>query len=258
MSSAPTVAVNYWPDSACARAFWGQQEVPPYQRLLLHTTDWLNPKPGDRWLDLGCGGGRLTRAIWEKSGGSVAEIVGLDCAAANENAYRKLRESVWPIAADDQIQFQCSDFSGGLAKWENARFDGAVSGLAIQYAESYSQERGCWTTDAYDHLIREVHRVLKRGASFVFSVNVPQPSWGKVAVRSWRGFFRTPRPFRYLKRSWRMMRYGAWLSRQAQTGRFHYLPKAHVIERLIATGFEEIEHRLTFARQAYLFRCRKP
>ena len=30
-------SVNYWPDSACAKAFWSQHELPPYQELLAHT-----------------------------------------------------------------------------------------------------------------------------------------------------------------------------------------------------------------------------
>ena len=100
--------------------------------------------------------------------------------------------------------------------------------------------------------------MLRPGGSFVFSVNVPRPSWGRLAFRSWRGFFRTARPFRFLKRSWRMMRYGAWLSREAQTGRFHYLPISQVTEKLMQAGFTNIEHRLTFAKLAYLIRCRKP
>jgi ubiquinone/menaquinone biosynthesis C-methylase UbiE len=249
--------VNHWPDSACARAFWGQQEVPPYQRLLAHTVAWLHPRPGDRWLDLGCGGGRLTRAIWEKSGGAVAEIVGLDCAAANELAFQRLRQTLEPPPADSQLRFQCTNFSGGLASWPSASFNGVVSGLAIQYAESYSEERDCWTTDAYEHLLHEVYRVLRPGGTFVFSVNVPRPSWRKVAFRSWRGIFRTPRPWRFIKRSWRMMRYGAWLRREALRGRFHYLPMPQVAEKLRAAGFTGIEHRLTFARQAYLIRCHK-
>ena len=58
----------------------------------------------------------------------------------------------------------------------------AVSGLAIQYAESYSETEQRWTQEAFDRLLREVHRVLKPGAAFVFSVNVPEPSWGRVAL----------------------------------------------------------------------------
>ena len=63
--------VNYWPDRKCARAFWTQCEVPPYRRLLADTAAWLDPAPGERWLDLGCGGGQLTHALWEKSGGFI-------------------------------------------------------------------------------------------------------------------------------------------------------------------------------------------
>jgi ubiquinone/menaquinone biosynthesis C-methylase UbiE len=258
MSTARSTSVNHWPDSACAKAFWGQQEVPAYQRLLCHTTEWLEPKPGDRWLDLGCGGGRLTRALWEKSGGSVAEIIGLDCAAENEVAFRRLRQSSWPTPSANQIRFQCADFSNGLASWSDAHFSGVVSGLAIQYAESYCSRQSRWTSNAYDHLLREVFRVLQPQGAFVFSVNVPQPAWGRLALRSWKGFFRTNRPLRFLKRSWRMMRYGAWLSREAGQGRFHYLPIEQVVEKLASAGFVQIEYRLTFARLAYLIRCRKP
>src|SRR5262249_61484223 len=82
MSTTQVVPVNYWPDTACAKAFWGQHELPAYRRLLADTTAWLDPQPFERWIDLGCGGGQLTRALWEKSNGTLAEIVALDCAAA--------------------------------------------------------------------------------------------------------------------------------------------------------------------------------
>ena len=93
----PATAVrNYWPDAKCAKAFWSQHEVPPYRQLLADTLDWAAPSPGERWLDLGCGGGAISRAIWERTGGRVAEVVGADCAAANEDAYARLRETLTP------------------------------------------------------------------------------------------------------------------------------------------------------------------
>jgi ubiquinone/menaquinone biosynthesis C-methylase UbiE len=249
--------VNYWPESACARAFWGQQEIPPYRRLLADTTAWLDPRPGDRWLDLGCGCGKLTQALWEKSGGTVAEIVGLDCAADNEKAFQRLRATAQPAPSEDRVRFLRADFSSGLAAWGEGAFDGVVSGLAIQYAESYSEQRGCWTTEAYDRLLAEVYRVLRKGGWFVFSVNVPEPTWVKVALGSWKGIFHTPKPLRYLKRSLRMLRYGSWLKKEARRGRFHYLPVESVGAKLSATGFRAVEHRLTFAGQAFLIRCKK-
>jgi ubiquinone/menaquinone biosynthesis C-methylase UbiE len=256
--SSHSAAVNYWPDEACARAFWSQRDVPPYRRLLADTTDWLDPRPGERWLDLGCGGGQLTRALWEKSGGTLGEIVALDCADANERAIANLRDQLQPPASGEQVRFLHADFSAGLGCYPDASFDGVTSGLSIQYAESYSAERGGWTSDAYDRLLADVCRVLRPGGRFVFSVNVPEPAWLKIALYGVPGFFRTRQPGRYLKNSLRMLRYGAWLKREARRGRFHYLPHATVQAKLRVAGFGAVAHRVSFAGQAYVFRCHRP
>ncbi len=256
MSAAP--AINHWPEAKCAKAFWDQQAAPPYRELLRDTAAWLEPRAGQRWLDLGCGSGQLTRSLWEKSSGTLAEIVALDCAAVNEQSIARVRASVRPRPATKQMRFLHADFSAGLATFPEGRFDGAVSGLAIQYAESWSAERGCWTTDAYERLLADVCRVLRPGGTFVFSVNVPEPAWFKVALYGLPALFRVPRPLRYAKNALRMLRYGSWLKREARRGRFHYLPVEAIIKKLAAAGFAAIEHRLSYAGQAYLLRCRRP
>ena len=257
MPNGPT-AVNYWPKSSCAKAFWSQRELPPYHRLLRDTADWLEPQAGQRWLDLGCGSGQLTRTLWEKCGGRLTEIIALDCAAHNERAIATIRTGAHPPATGGQIRFLHADFSAGLASFASASFDGVVSGLAIQYAESYSEERGCWTSEAYDHLLADVCRVLRPGGSFVFSVNIPEPAWSKLALYGIPGFFKSSHPFRYVKNSVRMLRYGAWLKREARVGRFHYLPVPVVVDKLVRAGFVGTEHRLSFAGLAEVFRCWRP
>ncbi len=250
-------SANWWPSAACAKAFWAQQDCQPYQQLLADTLDWADPGPGERWLDLGCGGGAVTRAIWERTSGSVGAIVGLDCAAANDLAYRRLRQDLGP-AATGRIEFVHHDFSSGLSQFPDEAFDRAVSGLSISYAESYDEAAGCWTTAAYDHILAEVWRVLRPGGRFVFSVNVPEPSWARVAWRSLPDLVgRGPTP-QFLKRSWRMLRYGRWLKREARTGRFHYLPADDVTRRLAAAGFVSVAHRLSYCDQAFIFRAVKP
>ncbi|HJZ57101.1 MAG TPA: class I SAM-dependent methyltransferase, partial [Gemmataceae bacterium] len=62
----------------------------------------------------------------------------------------------------------------------------------------------------------------------------------------------------FLKRALRMVRYGVWLKREARAGRFHYLPAAEVARRLSAAGFERVEHRLSYAGQAFVFRAHRP
>ena len=251
------VATSYWPDARCAKAFWGQQHLPPYRALLADTLDWAAPGPGERWLDLGCGGGALTRALWDATGGAVAEVVGADCAPANAAAYDRLRATLTP-APGDRIRFAHHDFSAGLGPFADRAFDHAVSGLSISYAESFDPATGRWTTAAYDRVLAEVFRVLRPGGRFVFSVNVPEPSWARVARPSLRAVLRDERPLRRLKWAWRMLRYGRWLQREARTGRFHYLPADVVTAKLTAAGFGHVAHRLSYCDQAFVFRAVKP
>jgi SAM-dependent methyltransferase len=252
MSPSTASDVNHWFDRKCARAFWSQRDVGPYKQLLRDTADWLDPAPGERWIDLGCGSGELTRTVWEKSGGRVSQVVAVDCADVNDDAIAALG------APPGRLVFRQVDFSGGLGAFDDASFHGAVSGLAIQYAQHYDGAAGRWTTAAYDHLLREVRRVLRPGGRFVFSVNVPRPAWLRIALAGAPSFFRSRHPLRFFRNSMRMLRYGRWLKQEAARGRFHYLPADTVSDKLARAGFERVEHRLSFSRQAYVFRAYRP
>ena len=247
---------NYWTDAKCAKAFWGQHELPPYRQLLTDTITWAAPAEGEHWLDLGCGGGAISKAIWEKTQGKVASVLGVDCGEANDLKYRQLQESLMPRPGN-RVRFQCHNFSTGLHPFPDRSFDHAISGLSISYAESYDETTKTWNTLAYERLLREVFRILKPNGKFVFSVNVPEPSWLKVALSSLGGVFSTRRPLRFLKNSWRMMRYGKWLKEEARKGRFHYLTADKIRANLETAGFRDIEHGLSYVGQAYIFRARK-
>jgi ubiquinone/menaquinone biosynthesis C-methylase UbiE len=248
--------MNHWLDPKCAKAFWGQHELPPYRRLLRDTLEWANPSAGERWLDLGCGGGAISRKIWEGTQGRVGSVVAVDCADKNALQYQQLQESLRP-APGERMKFVTHDFSSGLKLFDNASFDHAVSGLSISYAQSYDERLQQWTTAAYDNLLAEVHRVLRPGGRFVFSANVPEPSWAAVGVRSFKALFLTRPILLHLKSAWRMARYGAWLKKEARIGRFHYLQSDVVTAKLRSAGFGRVEHRLSYAKQAYIFRAVK-
>ena len=248
---------NYWADAKCAKAFWGQQELPAFQQLVADTIQTADPRPGQHWLDLGCGGGTLTRGLWNASGGQVGSILGVDCAEANAGRYEKLRAELSP-SPGARVAFECHDFSAGLTPWADGSFDAAVSGLSISYAEHFDVYTGTWTQAGYDRLLGEVFRVLKPGGRFVFSVNVPEPSWWAVGGQSLSGVLRSRRPVRLLKNALRMMRYGTWLKREARRGRFHYLPAAAVTAKLTHAGFTPVSHAVSYARQAYLFCATRP
>jgi SAM-dependent methyltransferase len=250
-------SANYWFQPRCAKAFWNQHELPAYQELFRDTVEWLDPQPGERWLDLGCGCGRLTAALWHKSRGQVLEILGVDGAEINAEAYAKLRASLQPTPGPDRVRFAVADFAHGFPEWTGGLFDGIVSGLALQYAATYNEGLASWTQTGYDRALSEASRLLKPGGRFVFSVNVPDPAWSRVAFPALAIALRQRRPLHYLKRCLRMFSYGRWLTRESRRGRFHYLPLDTISAKLARFGFGAVEHRLSYAEQAYLIRCRK-
>jgi SAM-dependent methyltransferase len=255
--SSDPVDENHWPSTKCAKAFWSQQHIPSYRQLLADTLAWAAPGPGERWLDLGCGGGRLTRGLWERSGGALAGVVGVDCAAANAAAFDRLRTTLRP-APRDRVRFVCHNFSTGLGPFPAASFDHAVSGLSVSYADHLDADTGRWSEFAYDRLLAEVRRVIRPGGRFVFSVNVPEPSWFAVAWRSLPAVAGSRRPLRQVKNAWRMLRYGRWLKAEARRGRFHYLPADRVTGKLASAGWTAVAVRLSYCRQAYVFRATNP
>jgi len=248
---------NHWFDDRCARAFWDQRQALPYRELLRDTAAWLDPGPGETWLDLGCGGGQLSAQLWKQSEARLARIVAADCAAANADAIEKLRGKLDPPPGRDQLVFRQADFSDGLSYLATASFDGIVSGLALSYAESRDPVTGQYNDTAFNTLLGELSRVLKPEGRLVFSINVPEPNFWAIFWRSLRRGLHVAHAGRLLLNIWRMQRYGRWLKREARKGRFHFLPVEDLLSRLKTVGFEKLEWRLSYAKQAYIIRARK-
>jgi ubiquinone/menaquinone biosynthesis C-methylase UbiE len=248
---------NLWHKDATAKAFWDQHRALPYRELLQETIAWCDPKPNERWLDLGCGGGHLTAALWHASSGQVESIEAVDCAEANVAALDKVRQRAKPRPTPDQIRFSVGDFSIGLPQFPDDCFDGVVSGLAISYAESFDERSNQYTDEAYNWLLHELQRIIRPGGRLVFSVNVPNPNFWRIVWKSFGKGLKLGKPWRTVKNVWQMQRHGAWLKREAKRGRFHFFHEPEIVSRLHQAGFSKWQTKLSYADQAYLIRAEK-
>ena len=100
--------------------------------------EWLDPRPGEYVLDLGCGDGNLTRRIAE----SGAHVLGVDASAEMVAAARE-RGIEAEHAKAEELPFR------------DATFDAVFSNAVLH-----------WVRDQ-DAMMRQVHRVLKPGGRFV-------------------------------------------------------------------------------------------
>jgi hypothetical protein len=55
----------------------------------------------------------------------------------------------------------------------------------------------------------------------------------------------------------KMQRTGRWLNREARRGRFLYFPNEEIAARLQRVGFQDLQHRLSYAGQAYVVAVHK-
>ena len=106
--------------------------------------EWLDPKPGERVLDLGCGTGHLTAEIAERVGGG-GEAVGIDRSA---EMIRAARED------HDRPRFQRIDARSFAA---SDAFDAVFSNAALHWIPAADQ----------DAVVGAVARALVPGGRFV-------------------------------------------------------------------------------------------
>jgi ubiquinone/menaquinone biosynthesis C-methylase UbiE len=246
--------MNLWRNSMVALAYAYQQNARPYAELLETTESFISPKLGQRWLDLGCGSGRLIRSIWERSNGEVDAIIGVDISATALNIAKRKSSQFIPANASRKISFVQADFSQGLEGiFRPLSFDGITAGLSISYANHWDSERGEWDNRSYLGLLQDIYHLLKDGGAFIFSTNVPNPDFVLIAKRSWREIFLTWRLPLGIFVSFVMLLQSRWLKNSARAGRFHYLPVEQIRKILYSTGFKEIRHELTYAGQAWVF-----
>ncbi|MEK7535442.1 MAG: methyltransferase domain-containing protein [Patescibacteria group bacterium] len=237
-----------------AQAFADQREALPYKEMLRDIMNALTIETGSDWIDLGCGSGRISQALWEKASGDIT-ITAMDCSEEAGKIYLDYAREFNPVPQNGAIRFRLGNVSHRLP-FMGGKFHGVVASLVLTYAEDWDITTGMWTRWAFDNALREVHRILVDGGQLVLTNNTPNPDFLRIFLRSWRQLVSRKGP-RLIRNSATMLSFGRWLKRSAVEGRFHYLPESELVQSLRDAGFRDIQCQLTYADQAYLVRCRK-
>jgi SAM-dependent methyltransferase len=119
--------------------------------------DALGPKPGERWLDLGCGAGNAA----ELAAGAGAQVVGIDISPRLVEVAKARAD-----AGGYDIAYAVGDAENLDA--ENGAFDAVVSSVGMIFAPDHAA------------VAREVARVIRPGGRLAFSAWTPEGRIGQM------------------------------------------------------------------------------
>ncbi len=242
-------------------SFWGPQYgsiypalegTDPYKALLQKIKDYIHPQSGEQWLDIGTGSGAMVDLIWEKSDAKIGNIVALDLTEVMLNHLRNRLPKLTPPLPEEKIDLVKHDLAKKLP-FDDASFDGAISSLVITYIAEHEGTSG---EDALLAVLKEVNRVLKPGAQFVWTTPKQKVNFARVFAGSWKEIF-NPKKIKNLYYGPAILGYALEIQKKGKTGEYNFLSEERFREMCSEAGFEVDEITYSFSKQALVLNTHK-
>ena len=215
-----------------------------YRSLIRTLNKLIEPTTGQVWLDAGCGPAKMSELIWEKSGGSLKKIVGIDIVlnCAEERAQRI------PV-----LELKCGNL-GETLDFENNTFDGIISNIALPYVIEFE---GIYGKEGIQKVFCEMSRVLKPGGQFIWSTpNTNMQTWlmgVSIAPDVIRNITNIPSP----KIASRLLYHARQLKKKGKNGTYTYLNPKDWDVLLSKAGFINCTWKHVISHQVWVNKCYK-
>ena len=215
------------------------------RRLVKAMRDLAEPKPGEVWLDAGCGPAKMSEVIWEKSGGTVKKIIAIDIVLAQA---RERAEKI-PV-----LELKYGNL-GERLDFDDETFDGIISNIAIPYVVEFEGSRG---KEAMLQIFKELFRALKPGKQLIWSAPKRNMRSEPGFIASIPDIIRERKNIPSLSIAIRLFKYTRELAKKGKEGIYTFLSPKEWNEILEKVGFVNPTWRYVFTHQVWVNKVYKP
>ena len=242
--------LKFWEEYA--EIYFNLEKARPYYNLAKTIENLLDPKPGDIWLDVGCGPAKMSQLVWRKSRGKVKKIIGIDI------VLEPARETLKKIKDSIPLELVYANI-GERLPFPEGYFDGIISNLILPYVIDFEGKTG---REAFKAVLKEMYRVLKPNGHIVWST--PKENvhfqWNFIhSIPDMLNIYEyiVHRDATRILQGSRILRHALEIQRKGKEGIYTFLPKNELEILLVKIGFRDLVWQKTFSKQVWVNRAYK-
>lgn len=247
--------LRFWEDYG--EIYFNLEKALPYANLSKTISNFLDPKKGDNWLDVGCGPLKMSELIYKKSEGKIFNIEAIDVVLkpAREKIEKLAKEGIFlPVSLKHQ---SITD----LLPYPDNYFDGIAANLVLPYVTDFMGQKG---RKAFEGILREMYRILRPGGHIIWSTPKYNVNFLWVFVASLPDMLNiyeyiARKDFSRILQGTRILSHALTIQKKGKCGIYTFLKKEELENLLVQKiGFIRPIWTKTFVQQVWVNKVYKP